>query len=144
VNPRQNPKLSKTIGQSDTKSRAKAEQAHERQEISVDVTSMDGWPRNNQGHPLARITMQASELLPTGQYANVAVGPAQITIFIDPESDVEYDEEGKPHLLTDETKQVLAVGLNELAQIVESDVIAVQRNLVLESLQDQVESKETK
>src|SRR5436190_17023922 len=130
---RSNPFLAKKMGKGDTNSRSKAEKAadqtNERTEIAVGNDSV--WPTNDQGRPLARVTMTASELIPTGQYANVSVGPAQITMFIDPDSD-------QP--LTPEQAENVGKALNVLAEIVEVDVVAVQRNLVLESLQQQIAS----
>lgn len=135
--PRANPRLSRTQGKPDEKSRAKAENAQERAEQQLESVDPESWPRNNSGRPMAKLTMTASELLPTGQYANVSVGPCQITLFIDPEQEVEIDEKGAPHVLSSQTKDTLAVALNELAEIVEADVVAVQRNLVLEALQQE-------
>jgi len=90
---------------------------------------------------MVKILMTASELIPTGQYANVSVGPAQITAFVDQDR-VTLDEHGKeiPYF-TEEQRGTLAKALNELAEIVEADVVAVQRNLVLESLQEQIGDK---
>jgi len=113
----------KTLGKPDTRSRGKAEAAKER-----NMQEAEGWPTVD-GRPMVKIQMQASELVPTGQYANVAIGPAVITAFIDPENKNGF---------TDEWKENVATAVNELAEIVERDVVAVQRNLVHLSLQDQV------
>ncbi len=113
----------KTLGKSDTKSRGKAESAKER-----NMQESEGWPTID-GRPLVKIQMQASELIPTGQYANVAVGPAVITAFIDPASDENF---------TGEWRENVAKAVNELAEIVERDVVAVQRNLVHMSMQEQL------
>jgi len=118
-----NEELGKTIGNGDKKSRSKAEAAKERNQHEA-----DGWP-TVEGRPLVKIQMQASEIIPTGQYANVAVGPAVITAFIDPHNEDGFSEDWKENV----TKAV-----NQLAELVERDVIGVQRNLVLMSLQDQV------
>lgn len=88
----------------------------------------EGWPTVN-GRPMVKIQMQASELVPTGQYANVAVGPAVITAFIDP-----LEEDG----FSEDWKVNVAKSINQLAEIVERDVVAVQRNLVQLSLEKQV------
>lgn len=113
----------KTLGNSDQKSRSKAESAKERNQHEA-----ESWPTVD-GRPMVKIQMQASEIVPTGQYANVAIGPAVITAFIDPFS--------KPGF-SDEWKENVATAINELAEIVERDVVAVQRSLVHMSLQDQV------
>jgi hypothetical protein len=78
-----------------------------------------------------QIKMTAAELIPTGQYANVSVGPCQITCFIDPDA---------PAPFTDAQRENMAAALNQLAEIVEGDVVSVQRNLVMESIQDQLAS----
>jgi hypothetical protein len=117
-------------GTPDTKSRGKAEQAAQRTRENVEAAELS-WPTNGSGKPLVRVTMTASELIPTGQYANVSVGPAQITAFVDLDRrDEKYFDEAESETLTK--------AMNELAEIVERDVIAVQRNIVLESMQEQI------
>lgn len=88
---------------------------------AVDVSG--SWPVDPEtGLPLVQISFTASELIPTGEYANVTVGPVTVTKFIiDPEDD-----------------EALADELNDLAEMVEANCINVQRTLVLESLQDGV------
>lgn len=115
--------LSKTMGNGDKGSRSKAEAATERNQQEA-----EGWPTVD-GRPLVKIQMQASEIIPTGQYANVAVGPAVITAFIDP-----FIEDG----FSEDWKENVTKAVNQLAELVERDVIGVQRNLVLMSLQEQV------
>ena len=80
------------------------------------------WPCDDKG-PMVQISFTASELIPTGNYANVTVGPATATKFV--------PDDGK-----------LESHLNELAELIESEVIAEQRVLVLESLQADVEAKQ--
>jgi hypothetical protein len=126
--PRVNPKQAESLGQGQQKSRQKAETAFKTAVESNEVAS-PGWPHNADGKPLVKITMTAAELIPTGDFANVSIGPAQITAFIDPDAVETFDQD---------QKDTMARAINELAEIVESDVIAVQRNLVLESLQDQI------
>ncbi len=82
------------------------------------------WPVDEDGNPMAQISFTASELIPTGNYANVTVGPATITKFV--------KDDGS-----------LADSINEVAEIIESDCIAEQRELVLASLQADV-SKQNK
>lgn len=87
------------------------------------VDASGSWPVDPEtGLPLVQLSFTASELVPTGEYANVIVGPVTVTKFIlDPGDD-----------------QALADELNDLAEVVEADCISVQRTLVLESLQDEV------
>jgi hypothetical protein len=123
------------IGKGEQQSRQKAEQAHERSKsLREDHVDAAEWPRGVTGAPMVKIAMTAAELLPTGQFANVSIGPAQITAFVDPDRQVEEAYFSK------EQRDTLALALNELAEIVEGDVIAVQRNLVQESIQDQIAS----
>jgi hypothetical protein len=132
---RTNPFVSKSIGKSDQRSNEKAKSARERANQHLVAVDSDTWPRGVNGQPMMKITMTASELIPTGQYANVSVGPAQITAFVDQDRLLEDGEFFSP-----EQRSVLAQALNELAEIVEGDVIAVQRNLVMESVQEQVKA----
>lgn len=130
------PPLPPPAGKADTQSRQKAESAHRRTESQVQTVDSEAWPRNPNGRPMAKITMTASELVPTGQYANVSVGPAQVTAFVDLDRVVN----GDGGYFTDEEHQALAQALNELAEVVERDVIAVQRGIVLESMNEQLSS----
>lgn len=113
-----------TIGKSDTKSREKASNANRR--ANALASQETTWPVNENGQPLAKLTMSAAELCPTGQYANVSIGPAQITIFVDPTKKDQWEN--------DELENV-AKALNELAAVIEQDVVAVQRALVMQNLQ---------
>lgn len=117
-------------GSRDTGSRAKAEKAADHAESQQPDTDQS-WPRGVNGKPMSKIEFSASELIPTGQYANVSVGPARITTFVDLSREV---EEGESYF-TDDERDNLIKATNELAEMVEANVIAVQRNLVLESLQ---------
>lgn len=123
--------LGKSIGRSDKGSKEKANMAKKRMEEQMATMDSEAWPRGVDGKPMVKITMTAAELIPTGQYANVSVGPAQITAFVDHQRVLDTEE---PYFSQQE-RDTLASSLNELAEIVEADVIAVQRNLVLESLQ---------
>lgn len=134
---RSNPRTAKSAGTSDKGSRSKAEKAAERTLAQQPVIV----PVNEKGKPLAKISFAASELIPTGQYANVAVGPAVIELYIDPDRQIDRDEDGNAMPYFDETqREAIAQAVNEIAELVEVDVIGVQRNLVLESLQGQVSS----
>jgi hypothetical protein len=117
-------------GKADTQSRAKAENAAKHADAQQTDTS---WPLGANGRPMARIEFSASELIPTGQYANVSVGPARITAFVDLHRAV---DDGEAYFSQPE-RDNLVKAVNELAEMVERDVVAVQRNLVLESIQEQ-------
>lgn len=120
-------------GTPDSQSRSKADKAADRN-VAQQPDTDQSWPRGIRGRPMAKIEFSASELIPTGQYANVAVGPARITAFVD------LDHKGDPEdgIFSKQELQILAQASNELAETVEGSVVAVQRNLVLESLQEQM------
>lgn len=130
----------KTMGEPDKGSRAKAEAAHERANDEITRANAQPsdspaeWPRGANGTPMMKAEMAAAELIPTGQYANVSVGPARIHFLIDPDRELGPDES----YFSDQQRDTIARALNEVAEIAEGDVVAVQRNLVLESLQEQV------
>lgn len=137
---RSNPFLTKKQGEGDKGSRKKAEAASERaneetKRIIDDSQPPDAgsWPVNANGTPMMKAEMSASELIPTGQYANVSVGPARVHFLIDPDRTLRDDED----YFTPAQRATIAKALNEAAELVESDVVAVQRNLVLESMQQQ-------
>jgi len=130
---RTNPFITKSLGRGDERSGAKARAAAERANEQTRMVDADSWPRGVSGQPMMKITMTASELIPTGQYANVSVGPAQITAFVDADRLLEGEA-----YFSQQQRQVIAQALNELAEIVEGDVVAVQRNLVMESMQEQI------
>jgi len=130
---RTNPAQSETIGAAEPKSRQKAESARKRTDALTPIAP-DGWPVNENGRPLAKITLTAAELIPNGQFANVSVGPAQITTFIDPDRVLGDDES----YFSDDEMETYAAAMNQLAEVVEIDVVGVQRNLVMESIQEQI------
>ena len=135
-----NPFLSKTVGASDTQSRTKAATAHQRAKENIAIAEPGDIPRGVDGQPMMKIVMTAAELIPTGQYANVSVGPAQITTWIDPNRVL---AEGESYF-SQQQRDTIAQALNELADVVEGDVVAVQRNLVMESIQSQVAAENGK
>jgi hypothetical protein len=140
--PRTNPFLAKTTGKADTGSRKKADNAALRadqeiarvQEKPLSNGNGHGVPVNANGTPLMQAEMSAAELVPTGQYANVSVGPARLHFWIDPDRELADGES----YFSERQRATIAQALNEAAELVEADVIAIQRNLVMESLQQQV------
>lgn len=77
------------------------------------------------GLPLIEISVCASELIPTGEYANVTVGPVRMTKFIrDPLDD-----------------DVLVEMINDMCELIEIGVVAEQRELVLQSLQSSADQE---
>ena len=134
---RSNPFLSKTQGKGDKGSRQKteaaSEKANEEAKRVLDDSQEGSWPVNANGTPMMKAEMSAAELIPTGQYANVTVGPARIHFLIDPDRTLRDDED----YFTPSQRATISKALNEAAELVEADVVAVQRNLVLESMQQQ-------
>ena len=129
-----NPFIAKSIGKSDQQSKQKASAAMAQADKARASADSEAWPLGVNGQPMMKITMTAAELIPTGQYANVSVGPAQITAFVDQDRVVEGDDS----YFDNKERATMAKALNELAEIIELEVVAVQRNLVLESMQSQV------
>lgn len=122
---RTNAETTKTLGKGSVKSGAKSKSATDAS-TKNDVELMV--PLAPDGKPLVMIEMAASELIPTGDFANITVGPARIRAWIDPRED-------EP--LTSKELENIAKATNHLAEVVEVDVVAVQRNLVLENMQSQ-------
>lgn len=119
--------VSKSVGRGSGKgTRAQAIGNAERANSQQDS---EGIPRAADGFPLVKISMAAAELIPTGQFANISIGPALIEWYIDPRDD-------EP--ITSDQLSNASRALNQLAELVEVDVVAVQRNIVLESMQSQV------
>jgi len=143
---RTNPFLTETLGSGDKGTRKKAEDASNRAneeikrgEAKIEVINAgasvpaSSWPTGSKGTPMMMAEMSASELIPTGQYANVSIGPCRVHFLLDPDRELRDDED----YFSPQQKATIAKALNEAAEIVETDVIAVQRDLVLESMQQQ-------
>lgn len=103
------------------KSRPKATNGTARRDEDVRTERQGGIPIGSNGLPMIEISFTASDLFPTGDYANVVVGPATATRWIE-----DTDPESTDHISS---------GLNKLAEAVEIDVIAEQREIVLTNLQ---------
>lgn len=82
-------------------------------------------PFDEQGDPMVEISFNATELIGLPNYSNIVVGPATIRTLVsrnvrNPFSDV--------HLVN------IASALNQLAQMVEENVVAEQREIALNTL----------
>lgn len=124
-------RIARTAGTPEKQSRQKAEFSKDRSN-EVNKTAEPGEfgvPLTADGRPMVRILATAAELIPTGQFANVSVGPAQIVAYIDPRN---------PEPFTDKELENIAKAVNTLTELAGVDVIGVQRTLVLESLQENV------
>lgn len=136
-----NPFLSKSIGKPDTGSRGKAEKASKRANEEIVNEKSDSWPTAPSGLPYVKAEMAASELIPTGQYANVSIGPVRLHFLIDPGIVLQDENGGPTSFFSPQQRATIAQALNEAAEIVEVDVCAVQRNLIMESMQQQLGEK---
>jgi hypothetical protein len=139
---RNNPFLTKTMGKVDAGSRGKAEKSADKADAAIErvkaeplvgVQASAAWPTGEKGTPMMHAEMSAAELIPTGQYANVSVGPARVHFLIDPDRELRDDED----YFTPAQRATIAKALNEAAEVVGGDVIAVQRNIVLENMQSE-------
>lgn len=73
-------------------------------------------PRDENGKPLAMVSMGAAEKVPTVQYGNVDLGPATVTRWVD------------------DNPEAIRQGLTECVKACE-EIIAKERGLVLSSLE---------
>lgn len=71
------------------------------------------WPTDEDGNPMALISMQASELIGLPQYSNVTVGPAMVQRFVPDTEEGRYE------------------GLKEAAKTCER-IVGEERSVVLE------------
>lgn len=77
------------------------------------------WPVDEEGNPLALVSMSASEKIGLPKFSNVDVGPATVTRFVK------------------DTKEDRIAGLKICAEDAEQ-TIAAERSMVLESVGQQV------
>lgn len=103
--------------------RSKATNATQRRGKRQAEATSNHWFVDADGNPMAQISVTASELIPTGQFANVVVGPVTVTKFVEDKN------------LSDQ--------INDLAEMVEADCIAEQRVIVLASLQAEAEKNKS-
>lgn len=115
-----------SLGRDTKQSRQQAEASKDR---AASQRPQVGPPVAADGYPLVKVALAAAELIPTGQFANISVGPVLVEWWIDPRED-----EPIPKAEMENVTKVM----NMLSDLVQIDVIAVQRNLVLESMQNQV------
>lgn len=86
---------------------------------------------------MMKAEMSVAELIPTGQYANVSIGPARLHFLVDPDRELADGES----YFSEEQRAIIAKALNEVCDVIAEDVIAVQRNLVMESIQEQLSQR---
>lgn len=133
---RTNPFTTKSAGTGDKGTRGKAEAASKKANEEIKEQEIPQAAQEGVEAGLIYAEMSAAELVPTGQYANVSIGPCRIHFMIDPNKEIPLGET----YFSEAQRATIARALNEAAEIVESDVVAVQRNLVMESMQEQLKS----
>lgn len=114
------PGKSKAPAKASEKAGAAVKSDRARRDTAQVIDNTGPVPIGANGLPMVQIQASASELIPTGEYANVVVGPVTVVKWIEDPGDDLADE------------------VNDLCETIEADVISVQRTLVLESLQDEV------
>lgn len=137
---KQNPFLSRTIGLEDKGSRSKADSASNKankEAVETENSHDNSWPIGSKGTPMMKAEMSVAELIPTGQYANVSIGPARLHFLVDPDRELADGES----YFSEEQRAIIAKALNEVCDVIAEDVIAVQRNLVMESIQEQLSQR---
>lgn len=107
-----------------------AKEAAKSAERQAEVSTVEPWPVDEHGEPMVKISMQSQELLGSGHegipdYSSITIGPAKIEAFVSKSSRNPFSDA--------ELKNV-ASALNQLSEVVESDVVAEQRQLALDGL----------
>jgi hypothetical protein len=69
------------------------------------TTLVNGWPVDEEGKPLALVTMGASEKIGLPQYSNVDIGPASVSRFVKDEPNAIMDA---LRIATQQCEQVIA------------------------------------
>lgn len=83
------------------------------------------WPLDADGDPMVEIAFQAHELIGLKEFSNITVGPAVVRCLV---------SVNRPNPFTDTQKRNLVNALNEVAELVEADVIARQRAIALNTI----------
>lgn len=107
-----------------------AKEAAKSAERQTEISTVEPWPRDEHDEPMFKISVQAQELLGSGlegipDYSSITIGPAKIEGFV---------SRHKRNPFSESDLKNLASALNQLCEVVENDVIAEQRQLVLGGL----------
>lgn len=96
------------------------------EDLLVDpIQAQSAWPRDDNGEPMIQVYVQAREHIGLPDYSNITVGPSGITMFV---------AKGQSEILNEQEKAALASSMNQLSELLELQVIAEQRGIVLESI----------
>jgi hypothetical protein len=108
--------------------RQEQKEAHRNARASDELASNlsgHGWPLDAQGDPMAEIAFQAHELIGLENFSNITVGPAIIRTLV---------SINKPNPFSQVQLKNIASAINQIAQIVEEDIVAEQRVIALNTL----------
>jgi hypothetical protein len=83
------------------------------------------WPVDEHGDPMVRISMQAMELVGLKEFSNITVGPARAETFVSRNTKNPFSEAQLKNI---------ASAMNQLAELVEVDVVAEQREVALNTI----------
>lgn len=83
------------------------------------------WPLDAQGDPLVEVAFQAHELIGLPEFSNVTVGPATVRTLV---------SMNKPNPFTEQQLRNIASAVNQIAEVVEVDIVAHQRGIALATL----------
>lgn len=109
--------------------RSKKENSRQRkgpEDLLVDPINTPAWPRDENGEPMLQIYVQARDHVGLENFSNVTVGPSGATAFIRKGQDTVFADDDERHAFVN--------CLNELSALVEVDVIANQRDIMLNAI----------
>ncbi len=101
-------------------------EAAEESERAEGASGRREWPVDQHGDSMVEISFQAHELIGLKDYSNIIVGPARITTLV---------SRNEPNPFSERQLANIAKGLNDIAEVVEVDVIAEQRGIALGTLE---------
>lgn len=78
-----------------------------------DKTVLSSWPTDDNGDPLAQVSMAVHELIGLPQYSNVTIGPAVVTRFV---RDTKDDRENGLKECSEEVEKVVSVIRDEVLE----------------------------
>ena len=94
-----------------------AERALEQQVVHAGALPLD-----EQGDPMVEVSFNATELIGLKDYSNIVVGPATVRTLVSRNTRNPFSEQQLKNI---------ASALNQIAQAVEEDVVAEQREIAL-------------
>lgn len=104
--------------------KAQHDNARDGEDVAANLEPAN-WPVDAEGDPLVEISFQAHELIGLENFSNITIGPAVIRTLV---------SRNKQNPFSERQLANIASGLNQIAQTVEVDVIAEQRQIALATL----------